>query len=121
VHVLEHVNQSRVANVNAEIIRTLLQLTSPHAFKGLLGPLSEPVDRTAVDQRREHPQPRGESVTDRGHRHDDVHVTLHATQVQREDVHLIRLQLFLDALSLARIQDVFLIFLVVDVRHITRV
>lgn len=74
VHLDADVADRRLGLVRADV--DLLKVALGHREQRVLGPGVEPVNRAAVDERREHAAPHAEGLADRGHAEDDVEVLL---------------------------------------------
>mmetsp|Transcript_13697 Transcript_13697/g.27719 ORF Transcript_13697/g.27719 Transcript_13697/m.27719 type:complete len:749 (-) Transcript_13697:6644-8890(-) len=117
VDVLEHVDQ--LAGVDLlEVQVGLLDLLLPDRRQGLGGPCREPVDRAAVDERREHAQARAELLGTGRHAHAHVDVLLHAKDELRVDIQGCRLDVLVQAIVLALLVDVLHVLLLDQRRHL---
>lgn len=103
------------------LIKEIPQLSRPYSNQRLLGPLTEPIQRTTVDQRGEHSQPGREGLTDGTHGYDNMNILPYPTQILPKNVHLIRLKTLLQAICLACVHDILHVLFIVDTCDIARV
>ena len=119
--ILKHFDQSGHHALDFQFLLVIQQLGLAHSQQGLLRPLGEPVNRAAVDQRREHSQSRAENISQRTHRDHAMDVLLYANQILSVDVHFVRDNLPLLALDLAGFLYVVHLLLIIDVGDIPRI
>lgn len=106
---------------DAILIKEIPQLSRSYSDQSFLGPFTEPIERTAVNQRREHSQPCGKSLTDGTHGNNDMNILPDPAQILPKDVHLVGLESLLQAICLACVHDIFHVLFVVDTCDIARV
>jgi len=118
-----HVNANANNSLNLRQIFNLAQENLSNRLKGLLRPGEEPINGTAVDERREHAETSLEVVTDRTHGKAQVNVVpgvldeqvVNLVVVVRDSLE-VRVQ-FVGFLN--RLNDVDVVFLVVQVGNFT--
>ena len=104
--------------LDIELDGIVLELASPDSNESLFGPFSEPVDGAAVDERREHSESGGEGVAQGTHSQNQVDVLPDSEQILTENVHFIGLKSLFQTVSLAHVDDIFHVFVLVEIRHI---
>lgn len=106
---------------DAILIKEIPQLSRPDSYQRLLGPFTEPIQRTTVNQRREHSQPGRKRLTDGTHGYNNMNILPYPAQILPKNVHLIRLKPLLQAICLACVHDILHVFFIVDTCDIARV
>lgn len=118
---LENINNFFLLVSNIVLFKKVSQLSLTDCNERFFWPLTEPVQSTAVDQRGEHSQSGGESLTDGTHGDDDVNVLLNSGKILPEDVHFVGLEAFFEAVTFACIHDLIHVLFIVKSCDITGV
>lgn len=95
---LEHLNAALLVLFKLHV--TIGNVALGDVDEGLRRPSCEPINRAAIDERRELSQSRSENLTKGRHSEDHVDVLLDAAQVALEHVHLGDGELLASALGL---------------------
>jgi hypothetical protein len=119
VNGLENLNNFFLLVSNIVLFKKVPQLSLTDCNERFFWPLTEPVQSTAINQRREHSQSGGESLTDGTHGYDDVNVLLDSGKILSEDVHFVGLEAFFKAVTFACIQDLIHVLFIVKSCDIT--
>lgn len=121
VNSFKYLNKDIKLALKPKLYLDLSQLSLTDTQQSLFRPFTEPIYRTSINQTGEHSQSCGKSITNGTHTHNDVNISLNSGQIHRENVHLVRLESFLGAVTLTTVYDVFHVLFVVNVGHITTI